>query len=176
MSLLQVHEKSILIPLLPVTMLAPDLPLARWLPPVAVLSMAPLLLRDGLAVPCIALLLVWLAVVALAGIGAAAGGLSSTGGQRERAQQETGSSGGASQRLSGSLSGGLRSRLVHVIMWMHERIPAAAAVLAAAVCAFAALTQPPPRYPFIHDAAFTCVSFVFFVAAMFELAVHTYML
>lgn len=176
---MQVHEKSILIPLLPVTMLAPELPLARWLPLLAVLSMAPLLLRDGLAVPCVALLLIWLSVVGPASIGALGGG-SGSGAQHQKQVGRKGSSssggGGAGRRHSRSMLSRVSYRLGSVVLWLHSCIPATAAVSAAAVCAFAALTQPPVRYPFIHDAAFTCASFVFFVAAVCELAVHTYML
>lgn len=52
----QVHEKSILMPLLPVTLLAGREPaLAAWLPLLAALSMFPLLERDGVTLPYIAL-------------------------------------------------------------------------------------------------------------------------
>jgi len=48
----QVHEKTILLPLLPVTLLALDYPsLSCWLNLVGCFSMFPLLLRDGLLVP-----------------------------------------------------------------------------------------------------------------------------
>ncbi len=58
----QVHEKSILLALLPVTLLAPELPaLAAWLPAVAAFSMYPLLKKDGLSLAYVALLLLWAA-------------------------------------------------------------------------------------------------------------------
>lgn len=52
------HEKSILLPLLPLTLLAGDERvslLAAWLPVVGAFSMYPLLVRDGVALPYIAL-------------------------------------------------------------------------------------------------------------------------
>lgn len=60
---LQVHEKSILLALLPVTLLAFDQPVvAAWLPVWAALSMYPLLRKDGLSIAYLACLLLWLAV------------------------------------------------------------------------------------------------------------------
>ncbi|EFJ46865.1 hypothetical protein VOLCADRAFT_62003 [Volvox carteri f. nagariensis] len=61
----QVHEKSILLPLLPVTLLAGREPsLATWLPLLAALSMFPLLDRDGVALPYVALCALYGAVMA----------------------------------------------------------------------------------------------------------------
>jgi len=62
---LQVHEKSILLALLPVTLLGFDQPVvAAWLPVWAALSMYPLLKKDGLSIAYLACLLLWLAVAA----------------------------------------------------------------------------------------------------------------
>ncbi|EFJ17714.1 Dol-P-Glc: alpha-1,3-glucosyltransferase [Selaginella moellendorffii] len=56
----QVHEKSILLPVIPGTLLALDEPLVwRWLIPGALMSMFPLLVRDGLLLPYFALLLLF---------------------------------------------------------------------------------------------------------------------
>lgn len=64
---LQVHEKSILLPLLPITLLCPQLPgPALWLPAIACFSMWPLLSRDGLTAAYPACLLLWGAVALLA--------------------------------------------------------------------------------------------------------------
>lgn len=61
---LQVHEKSILLPLLPITMLALDYPaLAAWLPAIGATSMFPLLLKDGLPIAYTGTLLLWAALV-----------------------------------------------------------------------------------------------------------------
>mmetsp|Transcript_63296 Transcript_63296/g.200189 ORF Transcript_63296/g.200189 Transcript_63296/m.200189 type:complete len:521 (+) Transcript_63296:181-1743(+) len=63
----QVHEKSLLLAVVPATLLAVREPLiARWLPPVATFSMYPLLKRDGLSVAYVGCLLLW-APVALCG-------------------------------------------------------------------------------------------------------------
>ena len=60
----QVHEKSILLPLLPATLLAGLEPgLAAWLPALACFSMWPLLRRDGLGLAYGACLLGWGALV-----------------------------------------------------------------------------------------------------------------
>ncbi|KAF5828838.1 ALG6, ALG8 glycosyltransferase family-domain-containing protein [Dunaliella salina] len=60
----QVHEKSVLLPLLPVTLLAGYLPTAcLWFVPAAMVSMYPLLKRDGLSLPYAALLLLWCGTV-----------------------------------------------------------------------------------------------------------------
>ena len=59
----QVHEKSILLPLLPLTLLAPDLPLlAAWMPAMAAFSMFPLLKKDCLVVAYLGALLFWASV------------------------------------------------------------------------------------------------------------------
>ncbi|KAI8825192.1 ALG6, ALG8 glycosyltransferase family-domain-containing protein [Fimicolochytrium jonesii] len=63
----QVHEKSILLPLLPATLLIlDDPPAAALFNSVAVFSMFPLLYRDGLALPYVVLSLFWIGVVYLA--------------------------------------------------------------------------------------------------------------
>ena len=57
------HEKSILLPLMPLCLLAPSEPLlAAWLPAVATFSMFPLLKKDGLGLCYAALLLLWAAL------------------------------------------------------------------------------------------------------------------
>lgn len=58
-----VHEKSILLPLLPATMLALDSPwMVRWFAPIAAFSMFPLLVRDGQAITYVALQVSYLLV------------------------------------------------------------------------------------------------------------------
>lgn len=155
--------------LLPVTLLAPELRLARWLPAMAVFSMAPLLRRDGLALASVAVLLVWLAVV---GRASAADRLAART-KRHASSRRSISGDHARRKREGSL-GSIQGRVIDCVAWLHDRIAAIAVISAAAVCAAVALTRPPARYPFLHDAAFTCVSFLFFGAAMCELAVETY--
>ncbi|GAX84554.1 hypothetical protein CEUSTIGMA_g11975.t1 [Chlamydomonas eustigma] len=61
----QVHEKSILLPLLPMTLLAASEPtLVMWSPLMAMLSMYPLLHRDGVIMAYSATALVYLAAMA----------------------------------------------------------------------------------------------------------------
>ncbi|KAK9468791.1 glycosyl transferase [Lipomyces arxii] len=61
----QVHEKSVLLPLLPVTLMLADSPDSNtqsfiyWINNVAVFSMWPLLKRDGLALQCVATVFLW---------------------------------------------------------------------------------------------------------------------
>jgi alpha-1,3-glucosyltransferase len=53
----QVHEKSVLLPVLPATLLALNEPqVLQYIVPIAVMSMLPLLRRDGLIIPYFALL------------------------------------------------------------------------------------------------------------------------
>ena len=60
------HEKSILLPLLPVTLLAHGHPgLAMWLCTVATFSMFPLLKKDGLSLAYAASLLMWAGIALL---------------------------------------------------------------------------------------------------------------
>ena len=60
------HEKSILLPLLPVTLLAHKHPgLAMWLCTVATFSMFPLLKKDGLSLAYAASLLIWAGIALL---------------------------------------------------------------------------------------------------------------
>ncbi|KAI3982639.1 hypothetical protein MKX01_031378 [Papaver californicum] len=65
----QVHEKSILLPLLPATLLALEEPLLfRWLTYFALLSMFPLLCRDHLILPYVALLILFVLIYYIPGI------------------------------------------------------------------------------------------------------------
>ena len=174
----QVHEKSILIPLLPVTLLAPVSRRARWLPAMAVFSMVPLLRRDGLAAASVAALGLW---ATLQGPRESGGGGQGADGSGQRGK--AGHRGNISRRESiGKHDGRLGSAQRQIItwattwaFWLHTRIAVLGMCAAAVVCAVVAVTKPPARYPFLHDAAFTCVSFVFFIAAMCDLAYQTYM-
>jgi alpha-1,3-glucosyltransferase len=134
----QVHEKSILLPLLPVTLLAPDVPaLAAWLPAVAAFSMYPLLKKDGLSLAYGALLLFWAAFTL----------------PSQAAPNRTAASGGAQGRGGSMLSYGL-PLIFRTSVGLALGIHAAAAVL-----------DPPKRLPFIYDALMTALSFLHFAAA-----------
>jgi alpha-1,3-glucosyltransferase len=170
---LQVHEKSILIPLLPVTLLAPVSRLARWMPAMAVFSMAPLLRRDGLTAASVAALGLWAALQGPRETMLDQGADGS--GQRGKAGHWRHSSRRESNSKHDGSRGSAQERITACVAWLHERISLLGMCAAAAVCAVVAATKPPARYPFLHDAAFTCVSFVFFAAAMCDLAHQTYM-
>lgn len=59
----QVHEKSILLPLLPLTLLAPELPgLAAWMPAMAAFSMFPLLKKDELVCAYLGCMILWASI------------------------------------------------------------------------------------------------------------------
>eukprot|EP00891_Asterochloris_glomerata_P004031 jgi/Astpho2/4031/e_gw1.00063.104.1_t len=59
----QVHEKSILMPLLPLTMLALEHPaMSSWLPIVGMFSMYPLIRKDGLSLAYAAMMMLWTSV------------------------------------------------------------------------------------------------------------------
>lgn len=134
----QVHEKSILLPLLPVTLLAPDLPaLAAWLPAVAAFSMYPLLKKDGLSLAYVALLLFWAAFTL----------------PSRAAPKRTAVSGGARDHGGCVLSYGLPI-ILRTSVGLALGVHAAAAVL-----------DPPKHLPFIYDALMTALSFLHFAAA-----------
>lgn len=60
----QVHEKSILLPMLPITLLVAEEPLlASWLSPIAAFSMYPLLKKDGLGLAYACMLALWAALL-----------------------------------------------------------------------------------------------------------------
>ena len=142
----QVHEKSILLPLLPVTLLAPDLPvLASWLPAVAAFSMYPLLERDGLSLAYVGLLLFWAAFTL-----------------PERAA--------AKERTKGG--GGRRDCLENLIADILPVLLRTSVCLALCVHAAAVFLNPPKRLPFIFDALITVLSFLHFAGA----AVHIQLL
>lgn len=62
--LMQVHEKSILLPLLPISMLATTEPdLAIWGPVVGVFQMYPLLVRDGAAMAYVATITLYITLM-----------------------------------------------------------------------------------------------------------------
>ena len=168
------HEKSVLIPLLPVTLLAPTLRLARWMPAMAVFSMAPLLRRDGLAAASGAALGLWAAVQGPPQSGGEGQGADGSV-QRGKAGHGRQISTRESARKHDGSPGSAQSIIIAWVAWLHERTAVLGTWAAAAVCAVVASTKPPARYPFLHDAAFTCVSFVFFVAGMCDLAYQTYM-
>ncbi len=134
----QVHEKSILLPLLPVTMLAPDLPvLASWLPAVAAFSMYPLLKKDNLSLAYVGLLLFWAAFT-----------LPERAAPKERSRRP-----------------GRRNNLEDLIADVLPVLFRIFVGLALGIHAAAAVLNPPKRLPYMFDALITVLSFLQFAGA-----------
>lgn len=158
-SFLQVHEKSILLALLPVTLLALDQPVvAAWLPVWAALSMYPLLKKDGLSIAYLACLLLWLAI--------AAPPSSLRSGQQSAVQ-----TGHACTQSKGSRRLGPRvgARFIGVSGQQLLHYASLLSLLpAACIHVGQCFVQPPARLLHLYDAAFVTLSF----AHIFATAVY----
>lgn len=141
---LQVHEKSILLPLLPLAMLlAGEQPgLLCWANALAVFSMLPLLKKDGLALATAgATAFCHVAIQLAAGMaGSKAGGSGAT--------KKRGAAGGPRALPPAWLAAGWRLSLA-----------GCAAILAAS-----AVAPPPPKLPFLYDALTVTWAFLHFAA------------
>lgn len=134
------HEKSILLPLLPLSLWAVEVPeLAAWANLVAPFSMFPLLKKDGLSLPYLAVPLLYCAAVLLVQTGLLSG-------RRREARPAPGLAGLPPMRAA--------------LRWG----PAVSVAVAAVLHAVAAAVQPPPQYPFLWDAAMMTWSFLHFAA------------
>lgn len=142
MPAMQVHEKSILLPLLPLCLLlGQEQPrLLRWLNTVSVFSMVPLLKKDSLALATAAATAACHAAITLAGCKAEGGA--------EQARQ---------QRSSNSSVG----QLPDAIARLASRLSLATC---ATLLAASAAVPPPPRLPFLYDALITSWAFAHFFA------------
>ena len=138
---LQVHEKSILLPLLPLSMLfgGEQPQLLCWIYSMATFSMLPLLKKDGLALATAAAVAACNAAIELAAAPAAAGGKGRRGGK--------------------SSNGALRT----AGWWQRIGLMMSLTGCAAIVAAAAAL-PPPAHLPFLYDALVVTWSFVHFAA------------
>ena len=135
----QVHEKSVLLPLLPVTLLAASEPmLATAMPLLAIFSMWPLLKRDGLEIPYVGVAALFFAIAQRASTGPVPSQSISVSNEGKQVR------GNLQQRrmVYGAACSFLGAALIHVSAW---HFPA------------------PVRYPYLHDAAFTAYSFAHFV-------------
>ena len=155
----QVHEKSILLPLLPLTLLAhadgaqrSDARVAAWAQLLAPFSMYPLLKKDGLTLAYLGTTAFYWAATVLAP--AAADGLLATeaGGAQRQAQQTRG--GGGARRRDWPAA----------VELLLRRGPAVSLAGCLALQAGEALAPPPERYPFLWDAAITSWAFLHFAA------------
>ncbi len=134
---MQVHEKSILLPLMPVMLLGPDQAiLSRWLPPVACFSMYPLLKKDGLTLAYIALMLLW-------------GAMTWPAVGEERKEYQTVASRNPEQERESEWW-----RRV-LLIGLYVSVGLAAAIHAAPL-----IWKAPKQYPYIFDAMITSFSFL----------------
>lgn len=139
------HEKSILLPLLPVTALAAWEPVAAALAPlVAAFSMYPLLERDGLALPYAACLAIYAAAMhRLLPRNGSGGG---EGAAKTRAARSVERPAGPTAAVRAAAAGGVIS--------------------AVALHAARALLSPPERLPWLWDRAFVSLAFVYAACGM----------
>lgn len=135
------HEKSILLPLLPLSMLlgGEQPKLLAWLNLVATFSMVPLLKKDGLALASVGVTAACHAAIQLASVWAPAGG---GGGSKKQRASSTDALPAAWQRAGFRMS-----------------LAGCAAILASAV-----VLPAPAKLPFLYDALITSWSFLHFAA------------
>jgi alpha-1,3-glucosyltransferase len=133
-----VHEKSILLPLLPITALAAWEPAAALAAPlVAAFSMYPLLERDGLALPYAACCLIYAAAIARL---------------RPTGLPWSGAAGAAPLPPAAAAA-------ARAAAW-------GGAAAAGALHALRAFVPPPARLPWLHDRLFISLAFAYIAAGM----------
>ncbi|KAL3139491.1 hypothetical protein ABBQ38_003815 [Trebouxia sp. C0009 RCD-2024] len=158
----QVHEKSILLPLLPVSLLAfEESVVAARLPVWATISMYPLLKKDGLSIAYLASLILWFAVAP--GIVAKSNNTHAAGGSSNNiSTDDVGVEGGIQSSTQGKLLG---QRCLHYVSILS---------ILPATCIHAAqfAVEPPARYLHLYDAAFVTLAFVHIAATFVYLNVR----
>lgn len=160
------HEKSVLLAVMPITLLAFEEPLiAAWLPLWATLGMYPLLKKDGLSIAYWACLLLWLGI--------------------SPPPSAAGNIAGASKQSMHSKS---RRQKVRMPSWLKLLKPGwdghdwlhRASLLLLAPAAFTHIAQwlllPPARYLHLYDAAFVTCSFVYVAAVSVHLNIMQWFL
>lgn len=184
----QVHEKSILLPLLPLTLLgacgdAGELALRRWVPAVAAFSMFPLLKKDRLVAAYLGAMALWAAVAwpQRPRAGERSTGRAPIGGggaERKRGDALIGASAhGESagmplgRRGAGVAPGSAATwqqvapaRVTGPQLWPKLALGASVAG-AAALQALGAVMDPPAGLPYLFDLLVTTYSFAHFAAA-----------
>lgn len=132
----QVHEKSILLPLLPVTLLAASEPLlAAALPLLAAFSMWPLLSRDGLVIAYIAMIILFAPFV----------------------YQQL-----PEPPLALVASGSVDQSTSYLKFLLIKHGPTVSVWGAILIHALTQIIPTSARYPYLHDAAFTTYAFAHF--------------
>ena len=150
---MQVHEKSILLTLLPVTLLAFEEPVvAAWLPMWATISMYPLLKKDGLTTAYVACLLLWFAVTS---------GIDYTA---TKAHANS-SSEHLSTHNAGATQGGTQGKAMSAMKWLHY-LSLLSVLPAGCIHVAQIAVKPPMRLLHLYDAAFVTLAFIH-VAAVF---------
>ena len=157
---MQVHEKSILLALLPVTLLAFEEPVvAAWLPVWATFSMYPLLTKDGLSTAYLACLFLWFAIASGVDCKCRAPDSSSS-------HISTGNAGAPSDGIQGKAMGKVSGhKCLHCLSQLSV-LPA--------VCIHAAqiAVRPPVRFQHLYDAAFVTLAFMHVAGAFVYLNVR----
>ena len=179
----QVHEKSILLPLLPLTLLgacgdAGEVALRRWLPAMAAFSMFPLLKKDRLVAAYLGALALWAAVAWPQRPPAREQSVGDGGaeGKRENARMGGGADGDPAGTPLGRSGAGVapgsaamwqQAAPAHVAgpqLWPKLALGASMAG-AAAIQALGAALAPPARLPYLFDLLVIAYSFAHFAAA-----------
>eukprot|EP00884_Botryococcus_braunii_P008812 jgi/Botrbrau1/17932/Bobra.50_1s0032.2 len=166
----QVHEKSVMLSLLPLTLLADSEPgLASWLPAVAAFSMYPLLRKDGLSLAYLGTLMIWAALTLPDADVARESG-------RTRPKHAPAKKAGG-RRLAAGAHAGHGSRLPELAPWAPwtgsmpdlalwaKKAVWASVALAALVHVLDVCWTPPARYPFLIDYMVISLSFLHIMAA-----------
>lgn len=160
---MQVHEKSILLALLPVTLLALEEPVvAAWLPVWATISMYPLLKKDGLSMAYVACLILWFAVAP--GFASKSSSTRAAGGNSQHSF--TGDVGNAEGRNQSATEGKVAGQQCLHYLALLSIVPA--------ICIHAAqiAVSPPVRLLHLYDAAFVTLAFVHIAATFIYLNIR----
>lgn len=160
---MQVHEKSILLALLPVTLLAFEEPVvAAWLPVWATISMYPLLKEDGLSTAYVGCLFLWFAIAS--GIAYKSGNTHAT--DRRSSHVSAGNVGAAKGAMNTKATGqGSGEKCLHGQSLLSV-LPA--------ICIHAAqiAVKPPLRLQYLYNAAFVTLAFTNVAASFVYLNVR----
>lgn len=160
---MQVHEKSILLALLPVTLLACEEPVvAAWLPVWATISMYPLLKKDGLSTAYVGCLFLWIAIAS--GIAYKSGNTHAI--DTSSSHISTGNVGAAKGRTKAKAMGLVSGEKCLHGLSLLSVLPA--------VCIHAAQisVKPPVRLQHLYDAAFVTSAFTHVAASFVYLNVR----
>lgn len=169
----QVHEKHILLPLLPASLLSAHQPtLFAWLALVATFSLYPLLERDGQALPYALCQLGFLALtlaldesLAPSLSATATATAANTDGEDEPSSPLPADFGGV-EPIEAATAAATLAAPPPLPLPFTARVAMAASLLSMLLLHLAkAIVSPPPRYPDLHSVAFAAFSCVHFVVA-----------